>query len=274
VEAREGRGVSAGRTGCVAGIQARMSSSRLPGKVLADLGGKPLIQRVHERVRAAALVDEVFVLTSTDPSDDPLAAELERRGIPFRRGPLEDVLARYLDLCDERDARFVVRVTGDCPFVDPEFVDLQLGALRAFDADIVRARGAVEGTLGGQAAVSARALRLVQASDDPRDREHVGSFFFVRHAAALQEVEIEVEPLFERPGLRLAVDEPADLDFARALWAAADTEGDGLFPLARAIRWLDGHPELRERNAHVRESADNQALRALARRRSGAEPAA
>jgi spore coat polysaccharide biosynthesis protein SpsF len=263
--------VSHWRTGCVAAIQARMGSTRLPGKVLADLGGKPLVQRVYERTRAAALVDEVVVLTSTAPSDDVLVERLTALGIPTRRGPEQDVLARYLALADELQPRFVVRVTGDCPFVDPGFIDLQLGALRAFDADLVHvannAGGAIEGTLGGQSAFSVRALRFAASSSDPRDREHVGAFFFTRHAAAFRTVEIEVDPVFEWPGLRLQVDEAADLDFARALWAAADERGDGRFALARALQWLDAHPEVRATNAHVLESADNRALRALARER-------
>lgn len=262
------------RSNCIAAVQARMGSTRLPGKVLADLGGKPLVQRIVERVRAAALVDEVYVLTSEARTDDVLVERLGELGIPFRRGPVDDVLARYLDLVEELEPSHVVRVTGDCPFVDPDFIDLQLGALRAFDADLVRVAtrtpGALDGTLGGQGAFSARALRLCQASDDPRDREHVGSFFFARHPGELAQVEVEVDALYERPGLRLSVDQPEDLELARRLWAAVDLEGDGLFPLARALRWLDAHPELRAINRHVRESADNQALRALTQRQEGA----
>jgi spore coat polysaccharide biosynthesis protein SpsF len=261
--------VSRYRLGCVAAIQARMGSTRFPGKVLADLCGKPLVQRVYERTRAAALVDEVVVLTSTSPSDDVLVERLTALGIPYRRGPEQDVLARYLALVDELVPRFVVRVTGDCPLVDPGFIDLQLGALRAFDADLVRvannAGGAIEGTLGGQSAYSARALRFAAASADPRDREHVGAFFFTLHAAAFKTVEIEVDPVFERPGLRLQVDEPDDLVLARSVWQALDARGDGRFPLARALQWLDAHSEARAANAHVVESADNRALRARRR---------
>jgi len=256
---------------CVAGIQARLSSTRLPGKVLADLGGKALIERVYERVRSCALVDETFVLTSNDASDDPLVEYLAGRGIPYRRGPLSDVRARYVELMEEFQARFLVRVTGDCPFVEPSFIDLQLGGLRAFEADLVQVAnnlgGAIEGTLGGQSAFSARALRLSLASEDPRDREHVSAFFFVRCGELLRQVELEVDPLYERPGLRLAVDEPADLEFARALWRAVDTKQDGLFPLERALRYLEQHPELAQLNRHVRESADNRALRDLSRAR-------
>jgi len=265
------------RFNCIAAIQARMGSTRLPGKVLADLGGKPMIQRIVERVAAATLVDEVYVLTSVARTDDVLVERLGELGIACRRGPVDDVLTRYLDLVQELQPSHVVRVTGDCPFVDPDFIDLQLGALRAFDADLVRvatrAPGALDGTLGGQGAFSARALRLAQASDDPRDREHVGSFFFVRHASELVQVELEVDALYERPGLRLSVDQPEDLEFARRIWAAVDLEGDGLFPLARVLRWLETHPELRGINGHVRESADNQALRALSQRQEGARRA-
>jgi len=257
------------RFGCVAGIQARMGSTRLPGKVLLDLCGKPLIQRVYERTRAAALVDEAIVLTSSHASDDALVARLEELGIPYRRGPLNDVLARYLELAEELKPSYLVRVTGDCPFVEPDFIDLQLGALRALGADAVRVANeraaAIEGTLGGQSAFSTRALRLVESSTDPRDREHVGSFFFHRHAARLKQVEIEVDEALEFPGLRLQVDEPADLEFARSVWSAVDHEGDGSFPLVRALRWIAAHPEVRELNGHVLESIDNRALRALAR---------
>jgi len=265
------------RFNCIAGVQARMGSTRLPGKVLADLGGKPMIQRIVERLRQCALVDEVFVLTSEARTDDVLVERLEELALPYRRGPVDDVLARYLDLVEELAPSHVVRVTGDCPFVEPDFIDLQLGALRAFDADLVRMvtrqPGALDGTLGGQTACSARALRAAQASDDPRDREHVGSFFFVRHARALQQVELEAAPELERPGLRLQVDQPEDLEFVRRVWSAVDLERDGLFPLARALRWIDAHPEVRACNRHVRESADNQALRALAQRCDGAPQA-
>jgi spore coat polysaccharide biosynthesis protein SpsF (cytidylyltransferase family) len=274
VAARAGGGMSGGprgeRFGCVAGIQARMGSTRLPGKVLADLCGRSLVQRVYQRTRAAALLDEVFVLTSDEASDDPLAEHLARAGIPHRRGSLADVRARFLDLAEETRARYLVRVSGDCPFVAPEFIDLRLGALRALEADLVDVAndpgGALAGTLGGQDAFSARALRFSCTSDDARDAEHVGSFFFLRRPPGLRREAIEVDEAYRRPGLRLQVDEAPDLELAREVWRAVDHEGDGSFPLLRALRWIEAHPDVRERNRHVRESADNQALRALARR--------
>lgn len=261
------------RVETVAGIQARTSSTRLARKVLADLCGKPLIERVFERARAASLVDRVVVLTSTDPSDDALAEVLAARGIPFRRGPLADVRARYLALVEEFDPLYLVRVCGDCPFVDPDFIDLQLGALRAFKADLVYATdiGAIEGTLGGQPAFSVRALRRSLASDERRDKEHVSSFYFFENRHRFSVVEIEVDAVYHRPGLRLSVDESPDLELARRVWEAVDARGDGSFPLERALTWLDRHPEVRALNQGVRDSADTGALRVLERRGTARE---
>jgi len=249
----------------VAGIQARCSSTRLPGKVLADLAGEPLIVRVWERVRAADLVDEAVVLTSTDPSDDRLVRLLEGRRIPVRRGPLGDVMARYEELLAASEADYVVRVTGDCPLVDPTFVDLQLGALRAFDGDLAVVDPGFEGTLGGQTALSARALRRAAASSDPLDREHVGSFWLRAHRGELRCVGLDVDPSLARPGLRLQVDEAPDLDLIRAIYEAfADEEGAG-FALKDALGWLDEHPEVARLNREVRESEANRRLRELHR---------
>jgi spore coat polysaccharide biosynthesis protein SpsF len=251
----------------VAGVQARSSSSRLPGKVLADLAGKPLIERVVERARRAVMVDEVVVLTSTDPSDDALCDVLAARGIPFRRGPLDDVLARYVALVQELAPALVVRITGDAPLLEPDFVDLQLGALTAFEADLVRVEGNQDGrcagTLGGQGVMSSRALLRARLSSDRRDREHVGSFFLRSHAHEFRHVEIEVDPGYHRPGLRLCVDEPADLELVRRVY---EHFGDTPFTTLEALRWLDGHPEVAALNAGVEESADNQACRRLDRR--------
>jgi len=106
----------------VAMIQARMSSSRLPGKVLADLGGLPMICFMVERVRRASGIDLVAVLTSDDPSDDPLAAAAEAHGVPVVRGPLNDVLERYVVGAEAFDARTILRLTGDCPLIDPALI--------------------------------------------------------------------------------------------------------------------------------------------------------
>jgi len=107
----------------IAIIQARMSSTRLPGKVLLDLGGRPVLDRMIERVKHAKNVTETVVATTTDPSDDAIVALCEQLGTPVFRGSLPDVLDRYYQCALEYKADYVVRLTGDCPLIDPELID-------------------------------------------------------------------------------------------------------------------------------------------------------
>lgn len=103
-------------------VQARMTSTRLPGKVLLPLAGEPVVARILERLKRAVRVSKHVVATSSDPSDDELAKACESRGIEVVRGPLDDVLGRFV-LAVPEDCAAVVRITADCPLVDPALVD-------------------------------------------------------------------------------------------------------------------------------------------------------
>jgi spore coat polysaccharide biosynthesis protein SpsF len=107
----------------VAIIQARMGSSRLPGKVLLEIAGLPMLAMVVERTRRAKAVDEVVVATTTETEDDPIEALSQERGYPFFRGSQHDVLDRYFQASQEFDAETVVRITADCPLIDPQVID-------------------------------------------------------------------------------------------------------------------------------------------------------
>jgi spore coat polysaccharide biosynthesis protein SpsF len=107
----------------IAIIQARMSSSRLPGKVLLDLAGQPMLRRVVERTRLAKTIDQVVVATTTEPSDDPVVELCAKLGYAFSRGSLYDVLDRYYQAARQFEAKNIVRITADCPLIDPEVVD-------------------------------------------------------------------------------------------------------------------------------------------------------
>ena len=108
---------------CVAIIQGRMSSSRLPGKVLLDIGGKPMLQRVIERVGQSTRVDKIVVATSNDPSDDPIEKWCLENKVACHRGSLHDVLDRFHGAAIAFNATTIVRVTADCPFIDPVLID-------------------------------------------------------------------------------------------------------------------------------------------------------
>ena len=119
----------------VAIIQARMSSTRLPGKVLKPLGNLPSIVFMVQRVRLAQTCDEVCVATSVDATDDALADALQQHDIPVFRGPLDDVLARYIQAADSLNADVVLRLTGDCPLIDPNILDRVVRMREKYDLD-------------------------------------------------------------------------------------------------------------------------------------------
>src|SRR5574338_1489766 len=107
----------------VAIIQGRMGSSRLPGKILADIAGQPMLQRVFVRASRAGSLTETIFATTVDPSDDPVAEYCDFSGIPFTRGSLYDVLDRYYQTARRSKADVVVRITADCPVIDPVLID-------------------------------------------------------------------------------------------------------------------------------------------------------
>ena len=113
----------------IAIIQGRMSSSRLPGKILADIVGQPMLQRVFTRTSRAATVTETIFATTTDPSDDPVAEYCKASGMPFTRGSLYDVLDRYYQTAYQARADVVVRITADCPVIDPGLIDEAVNAI-------------------------------------------------------------------------------------------------------------------------------------------------
>ena len=124
-----------GRT--LAIVQARTTSSRLPGKVLKPLAGAPMILRQMERVSRASSFDEIVVATSLDPSDDELVALLEDQGITCVRGPLDDVLGRFLTVIETRTCDVVVRLTADCPLISATVIDLVVERFHEGAADYV-----------------------------------------------------------------------------------------------------------------------------------------
>ena len=104
-------------------IQARMSSSRLPNKVLLDLEGKPVLERIYQRLQRSKIVDKIVIATSDDISDDPIGLLCSQIHIPIYRGSLDDVLSRFYFAAQLNNADIIVRITGDCPVVDAGIVD-------------------------------------------------------------------------------------------------------------------------------------------------------
>jgi len=202
-------------------IQARMSSSRLPGKVLAEVAGVPMLGRQVERLRRSRRLDRLMLATSTDPSDEPVAAYAEEIGLTLVRGPLADVLARFaLALEAWPQATTVVRLTADCPLTDWRVLDAVIDRLGETGVDYV-SNVAPERTFPHGLDVEVmRADVLRQAAaeaDDPYEREHVTPFIYRRPDR------FRIDGLTRTPSLahlRWTVDYPADLDFVRHVYGA------------------------------------------------------
>ena len=117
----------------VAIIQARLGSQRLPGKVLRQICGKPMIERVHQRVQRCESIDQTVVAISDSDADDPLAEYCQSKAWNVVRGSENDVLSRYVLAAETFQADRVVRITSDCPLIDPQTVDMVANALQGHD---------------------------------------------------------------------------------------------------------------------------------------------
>jgi spore coat polysaccharide biosynthesis protein SpsF len=221
----------------VAILQARVSSSRLAGKVLAPLLGLPMIVFMACRVRRAQRVDEVVVATSTDASDDPLAAVLAEHGIGCERGSLHDVLDRFRDAARARGATQVVRLTGDCPLMDADLVDRALALLDESGADYVSntAPPTYPDGLDVEAFTMAALEDAWANAKLPSEREHVTPYLRAGHAHVRTAGWAAVADL---SALRWTVDHADDLQHVRALLqmvgAKSETDFDR-FDLYRVI---------------------------------------
>jgi spore coat polysaccharide biosynthesis protein SpsF len=197
-----------------------MTSSRLPGKVMAPVLGEPMIGRQVERLRRARRIDRLVVATSTDPSDDPLAAYCESLELNVFRGPLDDVLERFRGaLALHRDATAVVRLTADCPLTDPELIDKVVEHHREAGADYT------SNTLGARTyphGLDVEVIRpdaLIQAAErasDPYEREHVTPYIY-RRPDTFRLAGVARQGTLA--GLRWTVDFPEDLAFVRDVYA-------------------------------------------------------
>ncbi|MHC2999663.1 cytidylyltransferase domain-containing protein [Microbacterium sp. HJ5] len=222
-------------------VQARMSSSRLPGKVVADVEGRPMILRQLERVRAASLVSDVVVATSVDASDDPLVDLLADAGVTVHRGSLSDVLDRYLGLARLRGVDRLLRLTADCPLTDPAVIDSVVQAHEESGTDY--ASNVLERTFPrglDVESVTTDALERVAAVATPAEREHVTQGIYRRpESFTLTSVTQHVD----NSHLRWTVDLPADLEFVRAVYRELGTSS-GLFGSEDILELIRRRPEL------------------------------
>lgn len=235
-------------------IQARMGSSRLPGKVIRPLLDRPLLIWCVDRVRRSPLVDDIIIATTTQLQDDAIVDLCQRQGWRFFRGSENDVLDRYYQAAREANAETVVRVTSDCPLIEPEIISLLVAAYRSLvpKVDYVRNFMPDSYPVGlGVEVFSFDALERAWRSDDnPAWREHVTEYI-LHHPKQFTDHVIQNPVNYAHH--RWTVDTPEDYDLVQMIYKFF---GHGDFHWSAVIDLLENqHPEWMKINAHIQQKS-------------------
>ena len=250
-------------------VQARRGSTRLPGKVLLDLGGKTLLERMLERLAWAKTADAVVVATTTDSSDDAIVALAAEAGVACHRGHPSDLLDRHYQVALATGADVVVKIPSDCPLIDPAVVDRVVGA-HLVDRDRWHYTSNLhpETYPDGSDVEAMNVDALATAWRDAKaahEREHTTPFFWEQaRGFRVQNVAWEGGRDVSRSH-RVVVDYPEDVDVVRAVFDALARPDGPPFSVADIVSFLDDHPAVRLLNAHrfgvnwqVRQAAERE----------------
>ena len=232
----------------VAIIQARMGSTRLPGKVLKDLAGETVLARVVHRLRRAKLITEVLVATTDHPADDAIVAECRKCSVAVSRGDQENVLNRYYRAAQVSKTDIIVRITSDCPLIDPGITDKTIAAFLEEKPDYasnVMKRTYPRGL--DTEVMSFHALsRAWQNGQKPYEREHVTPYLY-EHPEEFKLLSVTGD--VNHSAHRWTVDTPEDLEFLQTVYSRF--EEDGTFTWQDVLRLLEREPALLKINRHV-----------------------
>lgn len=221
-------------------LQARVSSSRLPGKVLMPIVGRPMLRHELDRVRRAQTLDALVVATSAEPSDDPIAQLCTDAGVDCFRGSLDDVLDRFYQAALAHRARVIVRLTGDCPLVDPVLIDRVVEFFRDGGFDLAATADTFPDGLDVEAMRYDVLEQAWTAATKASDREHVT--LFVRRQPGRFRIGRFVSGA-DLSHMRWSVDEPQDLEFVRRVYDAL-YPANPAFTTEDVLALLAAHPHL------------------------------
>ncbi|WP_119305208.1 cytidylyltransferase domain-containing protein [Dongia deserti] len=230
-------------------LQARMTSTRLPGKVMRPILNQPMLLRQIERIRRARTLSHLIVATSDTPMDDPLAEVCRNASIDVYRGSLDDVLRRYVEAATPFMPDHIVRLTGDCPLTDPAVIDRVVTTHLACEADYTCNVSPPTYPDGLDVeAVKAGALNTAhEEATNPAEREHVT--LFVRRRPDRFNIKNVANENGDVSHLRWTVDEPADFELIEAIYGALYPSNPA-FTTADVISWLHENPAWRDHNLH------------------------
>lgn len=238
----------------IAVIQARMSSTRLPGKVLKDIAGQPMLARVVERTRRARTIDETMVAATVEPGDAAIADLCRARAWPCCRGSLEDVLDRYCQAARSCEADAVVRITSDCPLIDPGVIDEVVGAFLDqqpqvdYRSNVVPPRTYPRG-LDTEVMIADALERAAREATEPASREHVTRHILM-NPRSYRVARTAGESDYSE--LRWTVDTEDDLRLVRTIYEHLDRDD---FDWHDVIALIERNPDWSDINRHVSQKA-------------------
>ncbi len=224
-------------------LQARMSSSRLPGKVMLPINGEPMILRQIERIHKAISVNQIIVATSTDASDDSLAEYLLNRGVEVYRGSLKNVLSRYLEIEKTSEASAIIRLTGDCPLVMPELIDAMVREFYTLNVEYLSntLRTTYPDGMDVEIVKPSALRKLARLKLNTAEKEHVTLGIYLRPSEfTIQNFTSKVD----MSGMRWTVDYPEDLHFVRQVFEHFKGR-EASFGLEDVMDLLTKNPNLR-----------------------------
>lgn len=231
-----------------------MGSSRLPGKVLADISGRPALGRLVDRLRQCRMVDDIVLATSTSSRDNVLEDWAKSEGLEVYRGSEDDVLARVVGAHRFMGSDVVVEVTGDCPLLDPDVIDLGVETFFANDCDVVTNARVPSFPQGADVQVfGLEALADVESRIlDPAVREHV-SLYFYETPSEYRIIHLIADRSQRRPEVRLQLDYLEDLSFIREVYSHLLPLYGAIFGVRQILQLLDREPQLCGINADCME---------------------
>lgn len=240
----------------VATIEARMTSSRLPGKVLLEADGKPLLGHLINRLKTIPSLDVICLATTTNTTDDVLESFAVKEGISCFRGSENNVLSRVIGAAESVDADVIVEITGDCPIIDPEIIEMAIRTYYNNSYHYVSNVKVPSYPVGMDVQVfSLDTLRRSQSmTSNPIDEEHVASHIR-RHPEIFSHLNIVAPPSLHWPELGLTLDEIGDYLLIKKIIEhfGGDTP---LFSCADSINLIKSNPDWIELNQHILRKGD------------------
>ena len=233
-------------------LQARMTSTRLPGKSLFPLAGVPLIEHIINRLKALTDLDHIVLAVPESRSEIPLIEKAKQLDITIIKGPEEDVLKRFLIAADQVKAQHIVRVCGDDPLIDRQLIKSLIDTHLKQDADYTITSDSIPLGTGTEVARVSTLKQIAQTTTAPKYREHVTTWFHDHPTTGVQPRVSAPTYLRDKP-YRLTVDTKKDLALMEKIFKNFYTSASPLPDLEQVIQFLDAHSEVAQLNASVRQ---------------------